>query len=163
MRYLLRKIFLFIVLITMSTGVVAQEAPEIFSHTVLKLPFDLKSDEPWSKIIRTQEEWEMFYIELLEENTVDTVIPSVLPQIDFETFQVVTGGIGFRPSSGYSVSVRQTIELSDTIYIGVLVVSPGKNCLSAAVVTYPSTTLLIKKTSKPIEFFSFQLIYECPL
>ncbi len=162
MGYLLRKIFFIAALMTMNTLTVAQEAPNIFSHIVLKLPFSFKSEEPWSKIIRTQKEWEIS-LELLEKSEAFTVIPALLPQIDFETFQLVAGGIGFRPSGGYSVSVSEVIELNDVIHIEVFVVSPGKNCIVTAQVTYPFTAILIRKTNKPIQFSSSQLTDECPL
>src|SRR5680860_55405 len=103
MKYLLMKIFFIAALMTMSTVTLAQEVPSTFSHIVLKLPFSFKSDEPWSEIISTQREWEVS-LELLEESEDFTLIPALLPQIDFETFQLVAGGIGFRPSGGHSVS-----------------------------------------------------------
>ena len=162
MKYLLRKIFL-VAALMMSTVIVAQEVPSIFSHTVLKLPFDYQSEEPWSKIIHTQAEWELLYNELLDDNLAEgNTVDFIIPQIDFETFQVVTGGIGFRPSSAYSVSVGKVIELSDVIHIEVFVINPGGNCSVSADVAYPSTTILIKKTDKPIQFSSSQLIFECP-
>lgn len=162
MRYLLRKICFITALMTISTVTLAQEVPGIFSHTVLKLPFSFKSEEPWSQIIRTQKEWEMS-LELLEESEVFSVIPALLPQIDFETFQLVAGGIGFRPSGGYRVSVSEVIELDDVIHIEVFVVSPGKNCIVTTQVTYPFTAILIRKTNKPIQFSSSQLTDECLL
>tara|TARA_R110002073_G_scaffold194720_3_gene353780 strand:+ start:1292 stop:1591 length:300 start_codon:yes stop_codon:yes gene_type:complete len=87
MKYLFRKIFFIAALMTMSTVTVAQETPSIFSHILLKLPFSFKSEEPWSKIIRTQKEWEIS-LELLEESESFTVIPALLPQIDIEAFQL---------------------------------------------------------------------------
>ena len=164
MKYLFRKIFLVTALMAMSAAAVAQEVPSIFSYTVLKLPFDHRNEEPWSKIIHSQEEWELFYSELLDDNLAESnAVNFITPQIDFETFQLITGGIGFRPSGAYSVSVGKVIELSDVIHIEVFVISPGKNCVVTADVAYPSTTILIRKTDKPIQFSSSQLIFECPL
>lgn len=162
MRYLLRKIFFIAALMTMSTVTVAQEVPSTFSHIVLKQPFSFASEEPWSRIIRTQEEWEIS-LELLAESENHIVIPALLPQVDFETFQLIAGGIGFRPSGGYSVSVSDVIELDDVIHIRVFVVSPGKNCIVTAQATYPLTLILIRKSDKPIQFSSSQLTDECSL
>ncbi len=163
MKYLLEKTFLVIALIVVPAITMAQEAPSLFSHTILELPFDRNSEEPWSEIIRTQEEWSAFYNELLEENAGDTVISFALPEIDFETFQLIAGGIGFRPSGAYSISVGRVIEMSEVIYIEVHVISPGENCIVTADIAYPSATILIKKTNKPIQFFSYPLIFECDL
>ena len=46
MKHWFREALLIIVLMTMSTVAVAQEATDIYSHTVLKLPYDLISNEP---------------------------------------------------------------------------------------------------------------------
>lgn len=162
MKNLLMQIFFIAALITMSTITVAQEVPSTFSHIVLKQPFSFPSEEPWSRIIRTQEEWETS-LKLLIESGYYTGIPALLPQVDFEIFQLIAGGIGFRPSDGYSVSVKEVIELGDVIHIEVFVVSPGKNCVVTAQVTYPLTLILIRKSDKPIQFSSSQLTDECPL
>lgn len=96
----------------------AQEVPSIFSHTVLKLPFDHRSEKPWSKIIHTQEEWELFYNKLLDDNLSESnTVDIIIPQIDFDTFQIITGGLGFRSGGGDRVSVGEINELSNVIYI----------------------------------------------
>lgn len=43
-------------------------AAEIYSHIVLKIPYALRSDAPWIKIIQTQEEWESLYQQMLADN-----------------------------------------------------------------------------------------------
>ena len=164
MKFLLHWILLLFAVLMLSTASRAQETSHVFSHVVLKLPFDYKSEEPWSKIINTPEEWVNFYSELLDENAADnTVISYVIPEIDFEAFRVVTGGIGFRPRGGHSATISEVIEMSDAVYIQVLVIKPGINCFVTANITYPSATILIRKSDKPIRFFTSELTQECPL
>ena len=103
----------------------------------------------------------MFYNELLDSNLVeDNKAGNITPEIDFETHHVVTGGIGFSSDGRDTVSVGKVRELSDVIDIEVIVVS-FIGCNSADVVTYPSSTILIKKTNKPIQFFSVHALREC--
>jgi len=158
----IKQFFLVGVLILAPAIAFAQEVPDfIYSHTVLKLPYEFKVDEPWSRVITTQEEWEKFYLQLIDENAGDTTITFVTPKIDFNTYQVITGSIGFRSSGGYSVSVEKIHELNDAVAIDVIVTKPGSNCVVPAMVTYPSTAILIKKTTKPIRFYSSQFTLEC--
>ncbi len=139
----------------------AHELTKIYSHVVLNLPFDKISDESWNKVIDTQEEWSDFYLNLIEENTFDSAASNVPPKIDFKAFRIITGGIGIRPSGGYSVSINKVIESNDAVYIDALVIKPGDNCLVTAQITYPSITIMIRKSDKPISFFARELTQEC--
>ncbi|MCB0173117.1 MAG: protease complex subunit PrcB family protein [Nitrosomonas sp.] len=142
---------------------IAHELPKNYSHVVLDLPFDHISEEPWSKIIDNQEEWADFYLNLIEENAPDSVASYILPEIDFETFRVVTGGIGVRTSGGHSVSISKVVETTDAVYIEVLVIKPDGNCLVTANITYPSAAIMIRKSDKPISFSSTELTHICQL
>ncbi len=131
---------------------------DIFSHTVLRLPYELQSDEPWIRFITTQEQWESFYTELLSQNLGGDDLDSsiAVPEIDFTNYQVVAGGIGVRPSSGFELSIYRVDEFTDYLLIHVFIVSPGPDCGVGAVITYPYTAAQIKKTDKPLRFaFSY--------
>lgn len=155
---------LFLILMTMpGAASIAHELPKIYSHVVLDLPFDHISEEPWSKIIDNQEEWTDLYLGLIEENAPDFVASYILPEIDFESFRVVAGGIGVRTSGGHSVSISKVVETTDTVYIEVLVIKPGINCLVTANITYPSAAILIRKSDKQISFSSTELTQDCQL
>lgn len=70
-----------------------------------------KGYSPWMKMINNQLEWEIFYQELLEANEIGRldycgigpsdeaycVEPPPIPTVDFETHQVIIGGVGYRP------------------------------------------------------------------
>lgn len=132
---------------------------ELLSHMVLNLPFEYQTDNPWVRIIGSQEEWEEFYRELIQPLehvaqfngfSLDADAPS---DIDFDTYTLIAGGLGFRPSNGTSLSVESVIETYSTVYINALAVEPGANCLSGAQVTYPTTALLIRNTDKNIRIY----------
>ena len=62
---------------------------DIFSHTVLRLPYELQNDDPWIRFITTQEQWESFYTELLSQNLGgdDLDSPIAVPEIDFTRYE----------------------------------------------------------------------------
>lgn len=163
MKYSLLRVLLLTVMLMLPVSTMAQELPKTYSHVVLNLPFDKISEEPWSKVIDTQEEWSDFYLNLIEENAPDSVVSYILPEIDFEAFRVVAGGIGVRTSGGHSVSISKVVETTDTVYIEVLVIKPGINCLVTANITYPSAAILIRKSDKQISFSSTELTQDCQL
>lgn len=136
-------------------------AYELLSHVVLNLPSEVKSDTPWSRTITTSTEWNSFYNDLLQGTTSTAAETVAAPVIDFDVYQMVAGGLGMRPTGGYSVVVGKVYELSESLLIDVLVVSPGKTCAVTQAITYPSVAILVKKTSKPLQFFLSNLTLDC--
>ncbi len=124
-------------------------ASDIYSHIVLKLPNKLEKDEPWVNIIKTRAEWQVFYDELTADLQGDN---EALPEIDFEVFQLIVGGVGVRGTGGNSLQVTGIYEFDNDISIYVLDASPGDHCSAITVIDYPMTAFLIRKTDKPIGF-----------
>ncbi|MEQ1637352.1 MAG: protease complex subunit PrcB family protein [Methylococcales bacterium] len=161
MKFLFWKLFLIVSLIGMSLSYKACAADQ-FSHTVLKLPYEPQNSSPWGKVINTWAEWSAFYGELLDANQ-PTPFSIALPEIDFDQYTLVAGGVGVKSSGGYVVSVASVDEVEDSVYIHVLNVSPGAGCPVTLMVKYPSTAILIKKATKPIRFFVTNVTSECPV
>ena len=134
---------------------------ELLSHAVLNLPAEFKADTPWSKTITTNAEWNSFYSELLQDSSSAPGDPVTAPAVDFDTYQLVAGGLGMQSSGGYSVVVRKVSDLSATLLIDVLVVRPGDNCLVPTVITYPTVAVLVKKSDKPLQFSLSNLTLDC--
>ena len=129
-------------------------AADIYSHIVLDLPGRLEKTEPWVKIIKTHEEWVQLYNEL----TLVVSEPDPLPGIDFENFQLIVGGIGARSTGGNSLLVQGIYESDHDITIYVLDAMPCMTTTIAAVaviavIDYPMTAFLIRKTEKPLNFY----------
>lgn len=133
---------------------------EIFSHIVLNLPSEAKNETPWNKVITTTRDWDMFYSELLWDGSEPAYLYTA-PVIDFDTYQLVAGGLGMQNSGGFSLSVQKVIEYSDSVLIDVLVIKPGENCSVTMAITYPTVAVLIKKTSKPLQFSLTNLTTDC--
>jgi hypothetical protein len=120
------------------------------------MPNKIISENPWIKFITTQKEWNLFY----DESVIDS--PTLInPQIDFENYQVIAGGLGMRTSGGYMILVKDVLEFEHEIYVNIIDIRPGNNCIVTSEITYPSTIIVIKKTSKPIKFFVSKYTSKC--
>lgn len=137
-------------------------AADIYSHIVLDLPGRLERTEPWVKIIKTRAEW----VQLYDELTAALSEADPLPEIDFGSFQLVVGGIGVKSTGGNSLLVQGIYESDHDIAIYILDAIP---CAAAtmtavaaiAVIDYPMTAFLIRKTEKPLSFFVQQAKIGC--
>jgi hypothetical protein len=158
MLNLFKKI-LTILILTCTTATV--HAEEVFSHAVLKLLDDPRIEEAWSQVITTQEEWEDFYNQpLVYMSFLEGNVPTA-PILDFENYQVLAGGLGMQSHGGAFLTVETVQELENSISVHVLLVRPGPDCTLPAVISYPSTAILIKKTDKPFSFSVSNLVDEC--
>lgn len=155
MKYFFQKILLVLIL----TGLSYQNvwAINIYSHIVLDLPGRLEKTEPWVKIIKTREEWTELYGELIA--ALGEADP--LPEIDFENFQLIVGGIGERGHGGNSLLVQGIYNFDNDITIYILDVTLGAHCSAIAVIDYPMAAFLIRKTEKPLNFYVQRAQTEC--
>ncbi len=158
MKLIKNKILLLSLFILSSTAI---QASEFVSHTVLNLPDDPRIEEPWSQVINTQEDWELFFNSTLAHILFLASESPIPPELDFENHRVLTGGLGVRSSGGYFLSIEKVTELDDVIDIHILEVSPGSNCLSFAALTYPSTSIMVRNSNKPFRFTVSHLVNEC--
>jgi len=143
-------LFLFLTALNCQTAL----AYESFSHTTLLLAHEPQNAEPWSKVITTQEGWESFFYSTLAAATYPVGESPEAPVLDFENYQVITGGLGAKPSSGYSLAVEKVIETDNEMYINIISTSPSSSgeCSYLTVITYPTVTIQVKKTDKEIKY-----------
>lgn len=127
-------------------------AYESFSHTTLLLPHEPQNSEPWVKVMTTQEEWESFFNSTLSVATYPVGEAPEAPVLDFENYQVISGGLGAKPSSGYSLAVEKVIETDHEMYINLISMSPSSDCAYLTVITYPTVTILVKKSTKELKY-----------
>ena len=157
-----------LILWSISLVILAQDENSIFSHSILKLPFEPKRDNAWSEVITSESQWVLFYSKLINENSF-TTIDYVIPKIDFENYQVITGGLGDTLSLSDFLLIREVNELADVILITVVYNQLEPNCINVQfghiinnMPNYPTITFLIKKTDKPIKFHLQRINnYEC--
>ncbi|BCG64381.1 MAG: hypothetical protein methR_P2154 [Methyloprofundus sp.] len=158
MLNLCKKMLTIVILTFTATTVHANDA---FSHAVLSLLDDPRNEEAWSMVINSQEDWESFYNQpLAYMSFLAGTIPTA-PVLDFENYQILAGGLGMQSHGGAFLTVETVQELENSISVHVLLVRPGPDCTLPAVISYPSTAILIKKTDKPFSFSVSNLIDEC--
>lgn len=159
MQKLLRKILLGITLM-MSLASPVYSA-DVFSHTVLSMPYDLDNDKPWVKVIKNQQEWEAYFYSTTAAITYPVGEASVAPKLDFNHYQVIAGGLGTRISGGYALSI-QSVHISETaMTLHVLDITPGVQCLVTMGITQPTVTVMVKKTDKPIRYIISDVVAPC--
>ncbi|MEW8250930.1 MAG: hypothetical protein AB2740_11870 [Candidatus Thiodiazotropha sp.] len=132
-------------------------------YRVVELGGGSPSDIPWVRIVTNQTDWE----DLARESyATDGMSPVVLcgdtpmgidcmeppPAVDFETEQVVVGGLGLQPDSGHTMVVSNVFasESSGYQYVGVTDIVPGSGCATLPVVTNPMIAIVVEKTGLPL-------------
>ncbi len=167
MKSSMRQIVIFASLIvafavpSQSSAILLSVPYEAFSHTVLHLPDNPRYEKPWLKIIRNQQDWEAHFYATTAAITFPASMAPVAPVLDFENYQVISGGLGVRSSGGYALAVESVVDLVGDLYIHVLDIRPGSSCLVTMATTYPSVTILVKKTAAPIQISVAKLINQC--
>lgn len=159
MNKLLRKVWVIFALLIVV--VAPTQATDAFSHTVLTLPSNPGIDKPWLKIIDNQADWETHFYASAAAITYPVGMAPVAPVLDFENYQVISGGLGIRFSGGYYLAIESVKQFEEAMYIHVFDVIPGSGCLVTMALTYPSMTILVKKTTAPIKFTVSKLINQC--
>ncbi|MEJ2622247.1 MAG: hypothetical protein P8163_18945 [Candidatus Thiodiazotropha sp.] len=132
---------------------------------VLELQYIMPYEYPWVRVISSQADWGNFYYnELLPSNGINCTFPSDAtyeqddpclsgpPQVDFNTSQVVVGGLGLKPSSGFQAMVSDIdITSSSDMIINIFDASPSNECVSLPVVSLEMMTLVVEKSEKPVK------------
>lgn len=136
-------------------------ATDVFSHTVLLMPHELGNEKSWLKVIKNQQEWEEYFYSTMAAITYVQGKAPVAPELDFKNYQVIAGGLGLRSSGGYTLAIDSVRQFEDVMYIHVLDIRPGPGCVVTAALTYPSITVLVKKTETPIRYSVSELIASC--
>ncbi len=145
------KYFLGGALIAMANYATAQ-TQDLFSYAAIRLPYEPRYEQAWAELITTQEQWQAFYTKNFG-GPIDLPKTITAPFIDFSNFRVVVGGLGSKPTGGYSLAVGGVFEVTNEIYMDVLDVSFGLNgqpCGVTMAVTYPYIAVLLKKSDEPI-------------
>ena len=130
-----------------------------FTHAIIKLPFSVQVETPWSRVITSQEQWQQFYDE--NKTYVSAVpFPHLPAQIDFELFSIVVGGLG----SNYShtdIVVQNVSTGSNSPYLSIGLLSPGSSCMVTANIHYPNIAVMIPKPAGELTIYTREYLYEC--
>jgi len=145
-----------LILLTMHiTPTMAAEAD--LTHSVIRLP-GVRVAGPWSRIIYSQAEWDTFYRESTFPYNGGTNV--IVPEFDFANNTVVAGGLGSAHWAS-EVMVRRVIGNGDTLNVGIVVLTPGPDCLVGQMINYPTLALLIPKPNAKIAFGVSHVVQNC--
>ena len=101
-------------------------------------------EEPQQKVVRTTEEWVALWKAHAPERP--------LPAVDFTTHMVLGVFLGTRPTSGYSVEIRQAVSGSDPIRVEYADRRPDPQTMTAQILTAPCHIVAVAKQTGAVTF-----------
>lgn len=122
---------------------------ESFSHSIIKFPYEYRGEEPWIRVLNSQEDLEAFYystVEIYEDSGFEL---EPMPEIDFEKYTLVVGGLGEQNHGGVELAIGRVDQTSSHVYISAFQIN-YVGCFTTANVHWPTTGILLNKTSKDI-------------
>jgi hypothetical protein len=136
-------------------------AEDYFSHSIINLPYEYEVEEPWVMILDSDDDLEAFYKKTIKKYLDFGYEVKPMPEIDFNQYTLVVGGLGFQSTGANHLAIGRIIELSDTIYINAVKIVLGRGCAGTADVVYPTTGILLKKTNKKIVAYLEKAVSDC--
>lgn len=135
-------------------------AANVFSYAQIDVPFDVRVDGTWVKVIESREAWDAFY----KENAGKYLAPeselNIPPQFDFENYTVVAGGLG-AGNSGRTLMIEYVKGGGSTTFVGALVLRADGGCAITGNVTYPTIVILMPKPQGKLQLFSREAVFFC--
>lgn len=150
----LRSLVLFATMVFAANTASAQ----VFTHSIIKVPFEVRADEPWSQIIETQEEWIEFY----ETHALNYLQPdselAIPPTFDFDSYTIVAGGL----DGSYTHSNLMIGQVTSS-YIAAAILTPEGQCNFTAGISWPQIVVLIPKPTQPLSIYTTEYKFDCTL
>lgn len=84
-----------------------------------------------------------------------------LPSVDFSRERLVVVSMGERPSGGYSIEVEGVFLSGGTLYVSVLEVSPGSDCMTTTAMTQPVDAVVVPAGKEPVKFVERSKVQSC--
>ena len=135
-------------------------ADSVFTYAMLKLPFEVQSEESWSEVISNQQQWQQFYSGSADHLTIWPAGSYTAPQIDFDAYDIVVDGMNYK-SSHSDIMVQYLTESSNITYLGITIVTPG-NCTVTMDLRYPNIAILVPKLKNELKISTRVADYFCP-
>ncbi|MCG7894832.1 MAG: hypothetical protein AB2718_13055 [Candidatus Thiodiazotropha taylori] len=132
---------------------------------VLQLQYIMPHEYPWVNVITTEADWGNFYYnELLPANGINCHFPTESPfeqdnpcltgppDVNFKTSQVIVGGLGLKPSSGFQAMVADVDTTQPTdLVVNIIDGAPSDECILLPVISLEMMTLVVEKSDKPVK------------
>lgn len=139
-----------------------------FSHSILELPFVIETDAPWYQVIDSQQSWQNFYSEKGGSVTESSAEGLVAPQIDFDTFSIVVGGLGYEYRAS-KIVIQSVEDRGGVKKIRALILRPdletllleGRICWVPMSSQFPTIAVLIPKPEGEVVISSHTLTMDC--
>jgi hypothetical protein len=132
------------------------------------------SDLPWSRLITTQYDWETLARESYAADDVGPVVfcdqvPTSIdcveppPVVDFDTEQVIVGGLGLQGDSRHILAVSNVVarQSSGYQYVNIMHLVAGAGCTTVPEVSNPMLAVVVQKTELPIKLSLFSTTTDC--
>jgi hypothetical protein len=117
-------------------------------YNTIELMQNEEIDLPTEVVIKNSEEWNQYF-------------GNEASAVDFTKNMVFGYSLGARSNSGYSISVDSVTEDSSSITINATSITPGENCITMQVITFPGAFISINKTTKDVKWKIETVIEDC--
>jgi hypothetical protein len=123
------------------------------------------TEVPLFVAVRSPQEWQSVRSKLLSSPVRDSAPykPPSASKIDFARYTIIVAALGTRPSSGYTVLIRDVYEGSSRTVVRVIELAPGPHCIIMEELTHPVTVALIPKSTAPVEFIVNKASVDCEI
>lgn len=111
--------------------------------------------ESRNAVVKTESEWAALW------KAVHAQGEPPAPHVDFSKQMVIAVFQGERSSGGHSIEVKKMVEEGGQVKVLVEEVAPGKNCLSAMVITCPYHLVVTAKRNGEVSFSRQSITRDC--
>lgn len=145
-------------------SVFAQQPKRELAFETLSKQTNLQYVKKKEHVLRTQAEWEklwkqMHQVEGQREQSSGR-LPD-LPKVDFTRQMVIAVFQGQKPSGGYSIEITKLVRNNGKLEVFVEETSPGKDCFTIQIITYPHHIVVVDKSTDPLRFTARQVTADC--
>ncbi|MBE9129514.1 MULTISPECIES: protease complex subunit PrcB family protein [unclassified Coleofasciculus] len=117
-------------------------------------------EEPFATVVKGNEDWKKLWIALHS-----IYFPLNLPatEVNFTENMVIGVGLGSRPTSGYSVEIKEINVEEDKLVVNSVERQPGANCVTAQATSQPYHVVVVKRSDLPVQFNRTTEVFDCNL
>jgi len=104
-------------------------------------------------VVRSLKEWNDLSLSSVSNGSSTSREQSLTIDVDFAKYTLLLVALGTRPSGGYAVTIQDARDDGTVVHVSVLEVRPrGPECAATAIMTHPTTAVLIPRTNKAVRF-----------
>lgn len=106
-------------------------------------------ERPATFVVRDPDTWQSTWNQM-HQRTLGG--PPPLPAIDFATEMIAVAALGAQPNSGYAITLTGATDAHGFVTVEALSTSPGPNCLTLQVITYPMDVARLPRRDGTVGF-----------